>query len=43
MSRSFAPYPFSPAVHAAVVPLLADGVDRVRHPVAIIGAGPVRA
>jgi 3-(3-hydroxy-phenyl)propionate hydroxylase len=41
MSRSFVPYPFNPAVHPAVVPLLTGGVDRVRHPVAIVGAGPV--
>ena len=41
MSRSFAPYPFSPVVHPAVVPPLSDGVERVRHPVAIVGAGPV--
>ena len=34
MSRSFAPYPFSPVVHPAVVPPLADGVERVRHPLA---------
>ncbi|MEO7855230.1 MAG: FAD-dependent monooxygenase, partial [Rubrivivax sp.] len=41
MTRPFAPYPFSPDVHPAVVPPLADGVDSVRHRVAIVGAGPV--
>lgn len=41
MTRSFAPYPFSPAVHGAVLPPLADGADSVRHAVAIVGAGPV--
>ncbi len=41
MTRTFAPYPYSPAVYEAEVPPLADGVDRVRHRVAIVGAGPV--
>lgn len=41
MTRTFASYPYSPAVYEAEVPPLADGVDRVRHRVAIVGAGPV--
>ena len=35
------PYPFVPERFPAVLPPLGDGVDRVRHRVAIVGAGPV--
>ena len=35
------PYPFVPERFSAGLPPLRDGVDRVRHRVAIVGAGPV--
>ncbi len=39
--RDFAPYPFTAARHAASMPVPAGGVDPVRHPVVVVGAGPV--
>ena len=39
--RAFAPYPFVAERFPAVLPPLRDGVDRSRHRVAIVGAGPV--
>ena len=41
MRRSFAAYPFTSLAHAAKLPPVLDGVERTRHPVAIVGAGPV--
>ncbi len=35
------PYPFVPQRFSAALPPLRDGVDRTRHRVAIVGAGPV--
>ncbi|HMN79749.1 MAG TPA: FAD-dependent oxidoreductase [Burkholderiaceae bacterium] len=40
-SRPFVPYPFVAERFAARVPPLRDGIDAVRHPVVIVGAGPV--
>jgi len=40
-ARAFAPYPFVAARYPASRPALVDGVDRLRHRVAIVGAGPV--
>ena len=41
MHSEFKPYPFDGRKHAARIPALTDGADRRRHPVAIIGGGPV--
>jgi 3-(3-hydroxy-phenyl)propionate hydroxylase len=41
MTRAFAPYPFTPAVHPPRLPPMKDGVDTSPHPVAIVGGGPV--
>jgi 3-(3-hydroxy-phenyl)propionate hydroxylase len=41
MTRAFVPYPFVAARHEAVLPPLHDGVDARRHPVVVVGAGPV--
>ena len=41
MSFEFASYPFTAKHHAAALPPLAEGVEPSRHPVAVIGGGPV--
>jgi 3-(3-hydroxy-phenyl)propionate hydroxylase len=41
MLRPFVAYPFTAARHQAVVPALRDGVERQRHPVVVVGGGPV--
>ncbi len=41
MSIAFAPYPFAAVQYPARIPPLKDGVDARRHPVAIVGGGPV--
>lgn len=41
MSIAFAPYPFAAVEYPARIPPLKDGVDARRHPVAIVGGGPV--
>ncbi len=42
VQRSFVPYPFEAEQHAARLPeLAADRTERRRHPVVIVGAGPV--
>lgn len=40
-TREFRPYPFRAAVHAAVIPPPRDGVEMSRHPVVVVGGGPV--
>ncbi len=40
-TRDFRPYPFRAAVHEAVMPALRDGVEIRRHPVVVVGGGPV--
>lgn len=41
MYSEFKPYPFDGRRHAASIPTLTDGTDQRRHPVAIVGGGPV--
>ena len=41
MPRAFKPYPFEPRHHPAKLPPLRRGADPRRHPVVIVGAGPV--
>jgi 3-(3-hydroxy-phenyl)propionate hydroxylase len=41
MTPSFAPYPFTAATHAATLPGLHHDVDVQRHPVVVVGGGPV--
>jgi len=41
MAREFKPYPFEPKHHPAKLPPLRNGADAQRHPVVIVGAGPV--
>jgi 3-(3-hydroxy-phenyl)propionate hydroxylase len=41
MPREFKPYPFEPRHHPARLPPLRHGADTLRHPVVIVGAGPV--
>jgi len=41
MSPSFVPYPFTARQHPALLPALQDGRDPVRHPVVVVGGGPV--
>jgi 3-(3-hydroxy-phenyl)propionate hydroxylase len=41
MPRAFVPYPFEPVRHAARLPALQGGDESQRHPVVIVGAGPV--
>jgi 3-(3-hydroxy-phenyl)propionate hydroxylase len=41
MSREFVPYPFTAIRHPALLPPLQDGVDPRRHPVVVVGGGPV--
>ncbi len=37
----FVPYPFRPEHHAPRLPALVDGADPRRHPVVVVGGGPV--
>ena len=41
MSYEFTPYPFTAKHYPASLPPLEDGVERARHPVVVIGGGPV--
>jgi 3-(3-hydroxy-phenyl)propionate hydroxylase len=41
MKHQFSPYPFTSARHAATLPGLSAGVETQRHPVVIVGGGPV--
>ena len=41
MARDFVPYPFERRDRPAEMPPLADGVDRQRRPVLVVGGGPV--
>jgi 3-(3-hydroxy-phenyl)propionate hydroxylase len=41
MHPPFVPYPFTAAHHAAVLPALINGADPQRHPVVVVGGGPV--
>ncbi|MES2759948.1 MAG: FAD-dependent oxidoreductase [Pseudomonadota bacterium] len=41
MSIAFTPYPFSGKQYPARIPALENGQDARRHPVAIVGGGPV--
>jgi 3-(3-hydroxy-phenyl)propionate hydroxylase len=39
--REFAPYPFTAAQYAPRLPVAPGGTEPVRHPVVVVGAGPV--
>ena len=41
MAEEFVPYPFAAERHAASMPPLQDGVESRRHPVVVVGGGPV--
>ena len=41
MEPAFAPYPFTAQPHAAKLPPLQAGTDTQRHPVVVVGGGPV--
>jgi 3-(3-hydroxy-phenyl)propionate hydroxylase len=41
MTEEFVPYPFAAERHAASLPPLHDGVELRRHPVVVVGGGPV--
>jgi len=41
MTYEFTPYPFTARRHSASLPSLRDGLERQRHPVVVIGGGPV--
>ena len=41
MSYEFAPYPFEATRHSSPRPALRDGVEIKRHPVVVVGGGPV--
>jgi len=41
MSYEFAPYPFEARHHPARLPALRDGLEERRHPVVVVGGGPV--
>lgn len=41
MNRPFKPYPFTAKQYPASLPQLADGADKTRHPVVVVGGGPV--
>jgi 3-(3-hydroxy-phenyl)propionate hydroxylase len=41
MTEEFVPYPFAAECHAASLPPLQNGVDCRRHPVVVVGGGPV--
>ena len=39
--KAFVPYPFEPVHHPARLPALFDGMEAQRHPVVVVGGGPV--
>src|SRR6478735_5014923 len=41
MSYEFAPYPFEARHHPARLPALRDALEERRHPVVVVGGGPV--
>ena len=41
MSHEFVPYPFTATRHPASLPAPSGGLERQRHPVVVIGGGPV--
>jgi len=41
VSVEFKPYPFTATTHAASLPPLEAGVEKLRHPVVVVGGGPV--
>jgi 3-(3-hydroxy-phenyl)propionate hydroxylase len=41
VNRPFKPYPFTAKQYPASVPPLESGVDKARHPVVVVGGGPV--
>ena len=41
MNRPFKPYPFTAKQYPASLPPLQGGVDKARHPVVVVGGGPV--
>jgi 3-(3-hydroxy-phenyl)propionate hydroxylase len=41
MSYEFVPYPFEAKRHSARLPALRDGLEKRRHPVVVVGGGPV--
>jgi 3-(3-hydroxy-phenyl)propionate hydroxylase len=41
VNRPFKPYPFTAKQYPASLPQLEGGVDKVRHPVVVVGGGPV--
>ena len=41
MTTEFAPYPFIAKRYAATRPSLRDGIEEKRHPVVVVGGGPV--
>ena len=41
VSYEFKPYPFVAKRYEAELPMMANGVETKRHPVAIVGGGPV--
>ncbi|SDO43046.1 FAD-dependent oxidoreductase [Afipia sp. GAS231] len=41
MNRPFKPYPFTAKQYPASLPPLDGGVDQARHPVVVVGGGPV--
>ena len=41
MTYEFAPYPFQAQSHRAKLPALVDGLEARRHPVVVVGGGPV--
>ncbi|WP_119157834.1 FAD-dependent oxidoreductase [Caldimonas tepidiphila] len=41
MNQEFAPYPFTAKSHPATLPPLQDDLERRRHPVVVVGGGPV--
>ncbi len=41
MTEEFVPYPFTAERHTASLPPLQDGVELRRHPVVVVGGGPV--
>jgi 3-(3-hydroxy-phenyl)propionate hydroxylase len=41
MTYEFAPYPFEARRHPPTLPALRNGLEEVRHPVVVVGGGPV--
>ena len=41
MNRPFKPYPFTAKQYPPTLPSLQDGTDTTRHPVVVVGGGPV--